>query len=132
MEAVLNLLGGYWKILGRPRVMQFDNAREIVGGGQAAGYLARVLRLGLRFEVEPMLIPPAKPECQGSIVNFNGWLQARRTPFHTGECAALGTAAVAGGGQHTARSCAAGRIDCGPCPWQLDASRTSGTIASRL
>ena len=36
----------------------------------------RVLRLCLRFEVEPMLIPPAKPERQGSIENFNGWMQS--------------------------------------------------------
>jgi hypothetical protein len=65
MEAVLTFLGKCWKTLGRPRQVQFDNAREIVGWGPAARYLSRVLRLCLRFEIEPVLIPPAKPERHG-------------------------------------------------------------------
>ncbi len=89
MEAVLAFLGKCWKTLGRPRLVQFDNAREIVGWGPAARYLSRVLRLCLRFEVEPMLIPPAKPERQGSIENFNGWLQARLFRRHFTRVSAL-------------------------------------------
>lgn len=77
MEAVLAFLGKCWKTLGRPRLVQFDNAREFVGWGPAARSLSRVLRLCLRLRVEPMLIPPAQPERQGSIENFNGWMQAR-------------------------------------------------------
>jgi len=89
MEAVLAFLGKCWKTLGRPRVVQFDNAREIVGWGPAARYLSRVLRLCLRMGVEPMLIPPAKPERQGSIENFNGWMQARLFQRHFSRVSAL-------------------------------------------
>jgi len=89
MEAVLTFLGKCWKTLGRPRQVQFDNAREIVGWGPAARYLSRVLRLCLRFEVEPILIPPAKPERQGSIENFNGWLQTRLFRRHFSRVSAL-------------------------------------------
>ena len=57
MEAVLGFLGKCWKTLGRPRIVQFDNAREIVGWGPAARSLrvSRVLRLCLRFGIEPSL-----------------------------------------------------------------------------
>jgi transposase InsO family protein len=89
MEAVLAFLGKCWKTLGRPRVVQFDNAREIVGWGPAARYLSRVLRLCLRFGIEPVLIPPAKPERQGSVENFNGWLQARLFQRHFSRVSAL-------------------------------------------
>jgi transposase InsO family protein len=89
MEAVLAFLGQCWKTLGRPRVVQFDNAREIVGWGPAARYLSRVLRLCLRFGIEPVLIPPAKPERQGSVENFNGWLQARLFQRHFSRVSAL-------------------------------------------
>ena len=89
MEAVLAFLGQCWKTLGRPRQVQFDNAREIVGWGPAARYLSRVLRLCLRFDVQPILIPPAKPERQGSIENFNGWLQARLFRRHFSRVSAL-------------------------------------------
>jgi transposase len=89
MEAVLAFLGKCWKTLGRPRVVQFDNAREIVGWGPAARYLSRVLRLCLRFGIEPVLIPPAKPERQGSVENFNGWLQARLFQRHFARVSAL-------------------------------------------
>src|SRR5260370_11451911 len=89
MEAVLAFLGKCWKTLGRPRVVQFDNAREFVGWGPAARYLSRVLRLCLRFQVEPLLIPPAKPERNGSIENFNGWLQVRLFQRHFSRVSAL-------------------------------------------
>ena len=89
MEAVLTFLGKCWKVLGRPRVVQFDNAREFVGWGPAARYLSRVLRLCLRFQVEPLLIPPAKPERNGSIENFNGWLQVRLFQRHFSRVSAL-------------------------------------------
>ena len=77
MDAVLDFLGECWKSLGRPAQVQFDNAREIVGWGPAARYLSRVLRLCLRFGVEPVLIPPARPQRNGSVENFNGWFQPR-------------------------------------------------------
>jgi putative transposase len=62
IEAVLEFLGECWKTLGRPKQVQFDNAREYLGWGPAARYLSRLIRLCLRFEVEPIFIPPARPQ----------------------------------------------------------------------
>ncbi len=62
IEAVLEFLGESWKTLGRPKQMQFDNAREYLGWVPAARYLSRLIRLCLRFEVEPILIPPGRPQ----------------------------------------------------------------------
>jgi putative transposase len=69
MEVVLDFLGECWKSLGLPAQVQFDNAREVVGWGPAARYLSRVLRLGLRFGVEPVIIPPAHPERKGYLAS---------------------------------------------------------------
>jgi putative transposase len=78
MDEVLGFLGECWKDLGRPAQVQFDNARELCGWGAAARYLSRVIRLCLRLGVEPVFIPPAMPEHNGSVENFNGWFQPRR------------------------------------------------------
>lgn len=77
MEAVLTFLGDCWKTLGCPDQVQFDNARELVGWGPAARYLSRVIRLCLRFGVEPVFIPPAQPYRNGAVEWFNGWFQPR-------------------------------------------------------
>jgi len=77
METILDFLGECWKSLGRPLQVQFDNAREVVGWGPAARYLSRPIRLCLRFGVEPVFIPPARPYRNGSVENFNGWFQSR-------------------------------------------------------
>ena len=77
MNEVLWFLGECWKDLGRPAQVQLDNARELCGWGPAARFLSRVIRLGLRFGVEPVFIPPGMPEYNGSIENFNGWFQPR-------------------------------------------------------
>lgn len=82
MEVVLDFLGECWKSLGLPSQVQFDNAREVVGWGPAARYLSRVLRVCLRFGLEPILIPPARPQWQGSVENFNGWFQPRLFQRH--------------------------------------------------
>jgi putative transposase len=82
MEAVLVFLGECWKTLGRPEQVQFDNAREFLGWGPAARYLSRVIRLCLRFEVEPIFIPPAQPERNGGVEWFNGWFQPRLLQRH--------------------------------------------------
>jgi putative transposase len=89
MEAVLGFLGNCWKSLGRPNQVQFDNAREYLGWGPAARYLARVIRLCLRFEVEPIFIPPARPQRNGSVENFNGWFQPRLFQHHFTRISAL-------------------------------------------
>jgi putative transposase len=75
MDEFLLFLGDCWKTLGRPAQVQFDNAREIAGWGHAARYLSRLIRLCLRFGVEPIFIPPARPQYQGCVENFNGWFQ---------------------------------------------------------
>lgn len=82
MDEVLTFLGDCWKTLGRPAQVQFDNAREIAGWGRAARYLSRVIRLCLRFGVEPVFIPPARPQRNGSVENFNGWFQPRLFQHH--------------------------------------------------
>jgi len=75
MEEVLTFLGECWKALGRPAQVQLDNAREICGWGPGARQLSRVIRLCLRYGVEPVFIPPGEPQCNGSVENFNGWFQ---------------------------------------------------------
>lgn len=88
-EVVLDFLGECWKTLGLPAQVQFDNAREVAGWGPAARYLSRVLRVCLRFGVEPMLIPPAQPQRQGTVEHFNGWFQPRLLQRHYTRLAAL-------------------------------------------
>jgi transposase InsO family protein len=75
MDEVLAFLGDCWKTLGRPAQVQFDNARELSGWGAAARSLCRVIRLCLRFGVEPVFIPQGEPQFNGSVENFNGWFQ---------------------------------------------------------
>jgi transposase InsO family protein len=77
MEEVLAFLGECWKSLGLPEQVQFDNAREVTGWGLGARYLSRVIRLCLRYGVAPWFIPPARPQRNGSVENFNGWFQPR-------------------------------------------------------
>ena len=89
MEAVLDFLGDCWKTLGRPKQVQLDNAREYLGWGAAARYLSRLIRLCLRFEVEPIFIPPARPQYNGSVENFNGWFQPRLFQHHFTRLSAL-------------------------------------------
>jgi len=89
MEVILDFLGECWKSLGLPAQVQFDNAREVVGWGPAAKYLSRVLRLCLRFGVEALLIPPGRPQRNGSVENFNGWFQPRLFQRHYSQLGAL-------------------------------------------
>jgi hypothetical protein len=89
MEVILDFLGECWKSLGLPAQVQFDNAREVVGWGPAARYLARPIRLCLRFGVEPVFIPPARPQRQGSVEHFNGWFQPRLFQRHYTNVSAL-------------------------------------------
>ena len=89
MEAVLTFLGDCWKRLGRPAQIQFDNAREYLGWGPAARYLSHVIRVCLRFAVEPIFIPPARPQRNGAVEWFNGWFQPRLLQRHFTRVAAL-------------------------------------------
>jgi hypothetical protein len=89
MDTILDFLSECWKNLGCPSQVQFDNAREVVGWGPAARYLSRVLRLCLRFKVEPILIPPGRPQRQGGVEHFNGWFQPRLFQRHYTQLSAL-------------------------------------------
>jgi len=89
MEAVLTFLGECWKTLGRPEQIQFDNAREFLGWGSAARYLSRVIRVCLRFGIEPIFIPPAQPQRNGAVEWFNGWFQPRLFQRHYTRTSAL-------------------------------------------
>jgi transposase InsO family protein len=89
MDVILDFLGECWKNLGLPEQVQFDNAREIVGWGPAARYLSRVLRLCLRFGVEVLLIPPGRPQHNGSVEHFNGWFQPRLFQRHYAQVSLL-------------------------------------------
>src|SRR5262249_56706650 len=77
MDEVLGSVGECWKDLGRPAQVQLDNARELCGWGASARHLSRVIRLCLRFGVEPVFIPKAEPQFNGGVENFNGWFQPR-------------------------------------------------------
>jgi transposase InsO family protein len=77
MEEVLTFPGECWKSLGLPEQVQFDNVREVTGWGPGARYLSQVIRLCLRYGVAPWFIPPARPQRNGGVENFNGWFQPR-------------------------------------------------------
>jgi transposase InsO family protein len=75
MDGILAFLIAAWQHLGLPEMVQFDNGREFCGFGNSARHLSRVIRLCLRLEIEPVFIPPGKPQRNGSVENFNGWFQ---------------------------------------------------------
>ena len=75
MDQVLAFLIHAWQHLGLPRLVQFDNGRQFYGAGRYARSLNRVIRLALRLGVEPVFIPEASPQRNGSVENFNGWFQ---------------------------------------------------------
>jgi putative transposase len=74
-DTVLQFLVHAWHHLGIPDIVQFDNGREFCGWGASARWLSRVIRLGLRLQVEVCFIPKSKPCYNGSVEQFNGWFQ---------------------------------------------------------
>jgi len=77
MDQVLLFLIEAWQPLGLPDQVQFDNARELAGWGTAARSLSRVIRRCLYLYVTPIFIPPGRPQHNGAVENFNGWVQPR-------------------------------------------------------
>ena len=75
MEQVLPFLVRAWQQVGLPQYVQFDNGRQFYAPGRYARSLNRVIRLVLRVGVQPVFIPEARPERNGSVENFNGWFQ---------------------------------------------------------
>jgi len=83
LEQLLPFLVHAWQHLGLPEHVQFDNGRAFYGGGRWSRSLNRLLRLVLRLGIQPVFIPEASPERNGSVENFNGWFQTPllRRPF---------------------------------------------------
>lgn len=83
MEQVLPFLVHAWQVLGLPQFVQFDNGKTFYGWGRWPRSLNRVIRLALRLEVQPVFIPQASPQRNGSVENFNHWFQPLllRRPF---------------------------------------------------
>lgn len=74
-DTVLAFLVHAWQHLGIPDLVQFDNGREFCGWGTAARSLSRVIRFGLRLQMEVLFIPEGQPRYNGSVEQFNGWFQ---------------------------------------------------------
>jgi putative transposase len=75
MDQVLAFLVHAWQHLGLPQRVQFDNGRQFYAPGRYARAINRVIRLALRLGVQPVFIPEAQPQRNGSVENFNGWFQ---------------------------------------------------------
>lgn len=75
MDTVLGFLIRAWQRLGLPQQVQFDNGRQFYSPGRYARSVNRVIRLALRLGVQPVFIPTAQPQRNGSVENFNGWFQ---------------------------------------------------------
>lgn len=74
-DQVLAFLVHAWQHLGLPQHVQFDNGRQFYAPGRYARALNRVIRLALRLGVQPVFIPEAQPQRNGSVEHFNGWFQ---------------------------------------------------------
>lgn len=75
MDTVLAFLVRAWQRMGLPQHVQFDNGKQFYGPGRYNRSLTRVIRLSLRLGLQPIFIPEAQPQYNGSVENFNGWFQ---------------------------------------------------------
>ena len=75
MDTVLNFLVHAWQTMGIPQHAQFDNGKQFYAPGRYNRSLNRVVRLCLRLGIQPVFIPEAQPQRNGSVENFNGWFQ---------------------------------------------------------
>jgi transposase InsO family protein len=75
MAQVLPFLVHAWQRLGLPQYVQFDNGKAFYGWGRWPRSINRIMRLALRLEVQPVFIPEARPQRNGSVENFNHWFQ---------------------------------------------------------
>jgi len=89
LEHLLPFLVHAWQHLGLPAQVQFDNGRQFYGGGRWSRSLNRLLRFVLRLDIQPIFIPEASPERNGSVENFNGWFQTPLLRRHFASAAAL-------------------------------------------
>jgi transposase InsO family protein len=84
METVLAFVVRAWQRLGLPNILQVDNS-DLFGLTSHPGSLNRFVRLALLVGVDLTFIPEHEPWRNGSIENFNGWLQERllAIPLHS-------------------------------------------------
>ena len=75
MDTVLHFLVRAWQRMGLPQHAQFDNGRQFYASGRYNRSLNRVIRFCLRLGIQPIFIPEAQPQRNGSVENFNGWFQ---------------------------------------------------------
>jgi len=75
MDTVLHFLVRAWQRMGLPQHAQFDNGRQFYSPGRYSCSLNRVIRFCLRLGLQPIFIPEAQPQRNGSVENFNGWFQ---------------------------------------------------------
>jgi hypothetical protein len=76
LEMVLAFVVRAWQHLGLPDTLQVDNS-DLFGLTSHPGSLNRFVRLALLVGVELTFIPEHEPWRNGSIEQFNGWLQER-------------------------------------------------------
>ena len=76
LETVLAFVVRAWQRLGLPEAIQVDNS-DVFGLTSHPGSLNRFVRLALLVGIELTFIPEHEPWRNGSIENFNGWLQER-------------------------------------------------------
>lgn len=76
MEMVLAFVVRAWQRLGLPDDLQVDNS-DVFGLTSHPGSLNRFVRLALLVGVQLTFIPEHEPWRNGSVEQFNGWLQER-------------------------------------------------------
>jgi len=76
LETVLAFVVQAWQHLGLPDALQVDNS-DLFGLTSHPGSLNRFVRLALLVGIELAFIPEHEPWRNGSIEQFNGWLQER-------------------------------------------------------
>jgi len=76
LETVLAFVVRAWQDLGLPDTLQVDNS-DVFGLTSHPGSLNRFVRLALLIGVELTFIPEHEPWRNGSIEQFNGWMQER-------------------------------------------------------
>jgi putative transposase len=72
---IVNALIHAWQRMGKPTILQHDNALEFRGSNQYPRSAGLLTKFCLALQVESVFIPVHEPYRNGSIENFNGLLQ---------------------------------------------------------
>ena len=71
---ILDFLVSAFQSLGIPKVLQLDNALEFRGSNRYPRSFSKIIRLCLFLGIEVTFIPEGMPRYNGSIENFNGFV----------------------------------------------------------